>query len=211
MKNWKNGRRAVRNWNLGLGAASNWNLDLGAARSPWAAMAMIGVMTLVTAGPGFAQSPAKPAAGAASAGNKTAVIDKSRLQACPYGTADLRTALATEMRAGKASEQPTGDGRMLGCSYLAVAGGMTLMVSQTWIPAAILGETLASMDRYASGRFTPLKADADGARWLADPQAPNSQSLIYTRRNVRTEIRLIGAKGNEQAMRAQLLKLKRVP
>lgn len=141
-------------------------------------------------------------------------VEKSRLQACPYSPAELRSALGGEWRAGKSNEQPSPEGRMLGCSYSAGAAGLTLLVSQTWIPVKILAETTESMDRYSSGRFTPVRGDSDKARWLTDAQSsqpPQSISLVYMRRNVRTEVRLLGSKAGEQALKSQLLKLKRVP
>lgn len=138
-------------------------------------------------------------------------FDKAKLQACPYTVAELKSALAIDLKPGKGNEQPYPEGRLLGCSYSGTSGSPSVFVSQTWIPSKILGETLQSMDRYASGQFTPVARDADGARWLSDAQQKNQIALIYTRGNVRSELRLVGSRPLAADAQARMLKLRRVP
>lgn len=138
-------------------------------------------------------------------------VDRTRLQACPYAVAELKSALAIDVKPGKGNEQPYPEGRLLGCSYSGTSGGPSVFVSQTWIPSKILAETQQSMDRYASGQFTPIARDPDGARWLADGQQKNQLALIYTRGNVRSELRLVGSRPLAADIQARMLKLRRVP
>lgn len=138
-------------------------------------------------------------------------FDKAKLVACPYTVVELKSALGIEVKPGKGNEQPYPEGRLLGCSYSGMAGGPSLFVSQTWIPSKILTETQQSMDRYATGQFTAITRDADGARWLSDGQQKNQLALVYTRGNVRSELRLVGGTPLAADAQARMLKLRRVP
>ena len=167
--------------------------------------------TATTATTATAKVPSPSPATVSAATKPVTAIAPDKIQACPLQPADFKAALGVEVRSGKPSELNPKSGKLLDCTYFAVAGTMAVTLSQTWIEPAQLSSTMASIDRYSGSTPEPIANDPDRGRWLLDPVRKDAVALQYLRSNVRTEIRVIGGEQKPEVLRPRLLKLRRVP
>ena len=144
------------------------------------------------------------------AAKPVAAIEPDKLQPCPLTAGDFQDGLGVRMQKGKASELNPKTGRMHDCTYLAAQGSMVVTVTQTWLDPAQIDATMRAIDRYSNSRPEPIAGDPDKARWLIDPVRKELMALQYLRANVRTEVRVSGGELKPDALRARLLKFKRV-
>jgi len=141
----------------------------------------------------------------------TAEIPYAAMQACPLGVADFQAVPGINVRDGAAGPAESfGNNRAYTCRYEGADRGF-LAITQFWAHAADVAKTREAMKRVSPAfRTEVLAADADGAIVILDPNDANRIQLRYMRKNVMTEVLLVGL-GKGDDLKDRLLKLKRVP
>lgn len=134
---------------------------------------------------------------------------------CPYSAAELKHLFGLELNEGEKLPEPKVPlGRQVECRY----GNKDLVKPSLWIAQliadtsseAVVREQMKSMARL----MDPLPNDPDQAFWQARPGDASGAALMYFRKGIRVDVRLTVGSTNKafaEAMRAKLLKLRRVP
>lgn len=134
--------------------------------------------------------------------------------ACPYRAAELRDALGLDLSDGKAdAELPFPGGKTLGCRYQ----GKSPKTPSLWLKFTAMNNPAAPENvnyfKSLAGKLQKVPGDPDGAMWQTGQGDNSHAALVYLRKGVIVEARVLLApqQGGFEAVKAKLLSLRRVP
>ncbi|MEJ5369294.1 MAG: hypothetical protein WHT08_13300 [Bryobacteraceae bacterium] len=130
-------------------------------------------------------------------------------EGCLYTPAELEAALGMKVQKGKGTVMKWSGGKSTTCMYSAGMHGILLSIETLNTPGGFGGS-----NDFAGGKEA-IPGDPDKAFWQVNQGDLTDVALTYVRGNSRTQIRVSGVnqkdKAAVQAMRAKVLKLRRVP
>lgn len=137
------------------------------------------------------------------------VITKDELanSVCFFTSEEVQAALGFTVASGKPETRNLASYGAASCRYEGKEN--VLQINAFWMDPSQIAATRQSQARLSAGDLERLPGDADGA--YLQYQQELGGALHYIRRNVMIEIRPMTWRGDNAAMKAKLLTLRRVP
>jgi hypothetical protein len=135
------------------------------------------------------------------------IIPQASVNPCALPASTVSAAFGTPFSTGTRMES---FGSNTSCQYKATNGRMDIRVKIAWLPAPSNAREHQNWVKYLAPTMTPVTGDPDNAnfQWQADLR---TAGLHYFRKNLIIEYRVMTVSGDQNATRAQLLALPRIP